>query len=262
MHRLIAKTQVNVPFTMLYETHLDLFLKNGLNPEIGLDCNSLERFRISDFSAIAARLQQRGLTITLHAPFMDLSPGSPDPAIRALTRRRFEQVLELVPLFRPKSVVCHAAYDWKRYSHLKDQWVKNSLEIWSWFSKRIGDQGGVLMLENVYERDPGDLRILFEGLGDRRVGFCLDTGHQAVFGRASLATWFESLGPFLGQVHLHDNCGQQDEHLALGRGQIDFPLFFDHLKRLKKEPPLITLEPHREGDFWPSIEYLATLWPW
>ncbi|MFH1990849.1 MAG: sugar phosphate isomerase/epimerase family protein [Pseudomonadota bacterium] len=262
MNRLIAKTQVNVPFSMLYETHLDRFLKNGLNPEIGLDCNALERFSLSDFRAVAVRLQQGGLAITLHAPFMDLSPGSPDPAIRALTRRRFEQVLELVPLFKPKSVVCHAAYDWKRYSHLKDQWFKNSLETWSWLGKRIQGEGGVLMLENVYERDPEDLRTLFEGLGGHVAGFCLDTGHQAVFGRVAMETWIESLGPFLGQVHLHDNCGRQDEHLALGRGQIDFKKFFEQLKRIKKEPPIITLEPHREGDFWPSIEYLATVWPW
>jgi hypothetical protein len=25
---------------------------------------------------------------------------------------------------------------------------------------------------------------------------------------------------------------------------------------------MITLEPHREEDLWPSLEYLAKLWPW
>jgi sugar phosphate isomerase/epimerase len=152
MNKIIDKTQVNIPFAMLYESHLDMFLKHGLNPEIGLDCKALERFSVSDFKVIAARLHEGGLTITVHAPFLDLSPGSPDPAIRALTRNRFEQVLELVPLLRPRSVVCHAAYDWKRYAYLREQWVENSLDTWSWLGRRVKDEGAQLMLENVYER--------------------------------------------------------------------------------------------------------------
>lgn len=262
MSKLIEITQVNIPFTMLYESYLDMFLTNGLNPEIGLDCTALENFSFSQFSNIADRLHQRGLSITLHAPFIDLSPGSPDPAVRALTRHRFEQVLKLMPLFKPKTVVCHAAYDSKRYRVFRDQWIENSLQTWFWLSKRVRDEGGVLMLENVYEHGPDDILILFESLADQRVGFCFDTGHQAAFSRIALEKWIESLGPFLGQVHLHDNCGNQDEHLALGRGNIDFPMLFEHLKSIKKDPPVITLEPHRKGDFWPSIEYLAKVWPW
>lgn len=262
MRRFIEKVQVNVPFTMLYETHLELFITNGLNPEIGFDCNALERFGLSDFAEIADRLHRRGLTITLHAPFLDLSPGSPDPAVRELTRHRFEQLLKLLPLFKPQTVVCHAAYDWQRYSQLKDEWFENSIKTWSWLSGRITDAGGRLMLENVYENGPDEMRILFESLGHKGVGFCMDTGHQAAFSSSSLETWLESLGPYLGQVHLHDNSGQNDDHLALGKGTIDFKAFFQHLKRVKKEPPVITLEPHREKDFWPSLEYLAKFWPW
>jgi len=262
MRRLIEKIQVNIPFNMLYDSHLDLFIKNGLNPEIGLDCHTLERFSLADFADIAARLHERGLTITLHAPFLDLSPGSPDPAVRDLTCRRFEQMLTLVPVFKPKTVVCHAGYDWQRYSQLRDVWVENSLKTWSWLSARISDAGGQLMLENVYESGPEEMRILFESLERQRVGFCLDTGHQAVFSSSSLDTWLESLGSYLGQLHLHDNSGQNDDHLALGKGEIDFKAFFQHLKAVKKEPPVITLEPHRERDFWPSLEYLATVWPW
>jgi len=262
MNELIRKTQVNIPFTMLYESHLEMFLKHGLNPEIGLDCTALERFSISDFETIAARLHERGLTITLHAPFLDLSPGSPDPAVWALTRSRFEQVLRVVPLFKPRSVVCHAAYDWKRYSYLRELWLENSINTWSWLGQRIRDEGAVLMLENVYERGPDEIQMLFENLRDHCVGFCLDTGHHAVFSRRSLKTWIESLGSFLGQVHLHDNRGKEDDHLAMGKGRIDFLFLFTQLKAIKNDPPIITLEPHREGDYWPSIEYLEKLWPW
>jgi sugar phosphate isomerase/epimerase len=262
MQHIIESIQVNIPFTMLYESYLDYFLKHRLNPEIGLDYVALERFSHADFKDIADRLLHNGLTITLHGPFLDLAPGSPDSAVRALTRRRFEQVLKLVPIFTPKSVVCHAAYDWKRYSYLRDQWVEHSLELWTWFGTHIRNEGGRLMLENVYEYGPEDMRILFENLESQQVGFCLDTGHQAVFSKSTPETWIDSLGAYLGQLHLHDNHGRQDDHLAVGRGNINFEALFNYLKSRVAIQPIVTLEPHHKEDLWPGLDHLAGIWPW
>jgi sugar phosphate isomerase/epimerase len=262
MRWLTKKIQVNIPFTMLHESYLERFVEQELNPEIGIDAVSLDRYGESDFKSVAKKLHDRGLTITLHGPFMDLSPGSPDPDVRALTRHRFEQMLQLVPLFKPKTVVFHTGYDAKRYWHMRDTWIEKSVEIWSWLGERIRDKGALLMLENVYEHGPDDIRVLLEKLHRQGVGFCLDPGHQAVFGRVPLETWLESLGPFLRQLHLHDNAAEQDDHQALGEGTIDFRRLFKKLVIIRKEPPVITLEPHREQALWPSLEYLAKIWPW
>jgi len=91
MNSLTEKIQINIPFTMLTEGYLDLFVQQGLNPEIGFDATALDRFSLSDFSGIAEQFHRAGLTTTLHAPFVDLSPGSTDPHVRAVTRNRFEQ---------------------------------------------------------------------------------------------------------------------------------------------------------------------------
>jgi len=260
--RLIEKIQVNIPFTMLYESYLERFIQYGLNPEIGFDAAALDKYSLSDFKGIAAQLHSSDLTITFHAPFMDLSAGSPDQKVRAVTRYRFEQVLQLVPLFKPKTVVYHIGYDNKRYWHMRDFWIEKNLEMWSWLGKCMQEQGAQLMLENVYEHSPDDIRILFEKLGNQGVGFCLDTGHQAVFSRVPLETWVESLGTYLGQLHLHDNLGKQDDHRALGQGSIDIKMLLNQLIAIRREPPIITLEPHKEEDLWPSFEYLEKIWPW
>jgi sugar phosphate isomerase/epimerase len=262
MASVIEKVQVNIPFTMLTESYLDFFVQQRLNPEIGFDAAALDHHDYSDFRRIAETLHEAGLTITLHAPFEDLSPGSKDPGVRAVTLRRFDQTLKLVPLFKPKTVVCHAGYDDRRYWYTRDLWVDNSVETWSWFGQALNAEGVSLMLENVYEGSPDDILVLLKRLENQGTGFCLDTGHQAVFSHVALEKWIESLGPYLGQLHLHDNRGEKDEHLAIGKGAIDFNSFFDELKSLKKDPPLITLEPHREQDFRPSIEYLEKIWPW
>ena len=218
---------------MLWDGYIDRFVDLGLNPEIGFDAIAFEKFGRSDFSMMAKRLHQRPLTITLHAPFIDLSAGSLDPDIRAITHRRFEQVLEVVPIFKPKTVVCHLGYDQKRHIYFRDKWIEISLETWSWLGEHLKNFGSQLMIENVYESDPDEMRTVFDRLQDHNVGFCLDTGHQSAFSQTPLAGWLDSLGPYLGQLHLHDNRGTVDEHMAIGQGAIDFETFL-----FKSEFPL------------------------
>ena len=262
MERLLDNIQIHVPFTMLYDTYLDLFIKKNFNPEIYFNADALENYSYSDFNYIAKQIHARGLHNTMHGPFLDLSPGSSDPEIRALTRHRFEQLLKLVPIFKPKTIVCHTGYDWKRYWPIRESWLEASLEIWSWLGERIKDEGGQLVLENVYEHSPDDILILFENLRNQDVGFCLDVGHQTVFGRSPVEKWVETLGPYLTQLHLHDNFGDRDDHLALGSGSIDFPKLFSLLNSQKEKPLAVTIEPHREQDLYPSLEYLKKIWPW
>ena len=259
---LLRQTQVNIPFKMLYETYLDRFLGYELNPEIGIDAEALEHFDFSDFQRIAEKLQAHHLSITLHGPFIDLSAGSTDPAIKAVTRSRFEQLLKLVPVFRPRAVVCHAGYDWKRYGYAREEWIESSLDTWSWLAGSLVEQGSRLMLENVYEKEPQDIGIILEGLKNQNVGFCLDAGHLFAFGNGELEPWLKGLGSYIGHLHLHDNHGSNDEHLPLGQGNIDFKHLFAYLISNDLPRPIITLEPHREEDLWPSLDYLAKVWPW
>jgi sugar phosphate isomerase/epimerase len=262
MEALLGQVHVNVPFVMLWDGLADKFIRRGLNPEIGIDAAALDRFSPAQFGRIAKRLREGGVAVTLHGPFNDLSAGSADPQIRAVTRRRFEQLLEVAPLFTPRTVVCHAGYDWKRYAYQLDRWLANSFECWRWLARRLTAFGSRLMLENVYESGPEELRAVFEGLTTDGVGFCLDTGHQAAFSHRSLVEWLDGLAPYLGQLHLHDNCGHRDEHLALGQGCVDFAGLFDRLKSLTDTPPVVTLEPHTEEALAPSLAYLETIWPW
>jgi len=263
MEEIRQSVQVNIPFTMLWDRYAETFLSRRLNPEIGIDAAALDRFSIADFEVMASRMRERGLRVTLHGPFSDLSPGSIDPMIRSVTRKRFEQLLEVVLLYRPMSVVCHAGYEWKRYGYLYDEWFRQSIETWRWFAEKINNCGSRLMLENVYEAGPEDLAPLFKELQHHNVGFCLDTGHQAAFSQAPLESWLSGLGRHLSQLHLHDNCGDEDQHLAIGAGQIDFTILFVYLKsHFSNSPPLITLEPHTEEALEPSLDYLSAIWPW
>jgi len=256
------KVHVNIPFRMLLKTHLDRFLDRSLNPEIGFDADDLDACPCPQMERVAARLLSSGRSVTFHAPFMDISPGSPDPRIRDVARHRLRQMIRLIPLFRPRTVVCHTGYDHRRYWHIRDLWLKNSLGVWTEIAAGIQDHGARMMLENVYEQSPADMVDLLEYLTPLGVGFCLDVGHHAVFSTTPVADWVASLGPYLGQLHLHDNRGTRDEHLALGQGTIDFQGLLPLIAGTLPAPPVVTLEPHKEKDLLPSLRYLESLWPW
>ncbi len=78
-------------------------------------------------------------------------------------------------------------------------------------------------LENTsrgYTREPTRLVELMDELGDPNVGICIDVGHRNIVGDPVEA--LQIAGKHLITLHLHDNRGEQDEHLLPGLGNIDW----------------------------------------
>jgi sugar phosphate isomerase/epimerase len=241
---------------MLRETYLPHFLLHGLNPEIGMDWQSLDQFGTEDYIGVVRPLQEAGLKINIHGPFIDLAPGAIDPLIREVTKRRISQVLNLLPIFQPSSVVFHGGFDQRRYREIEEQWVEGALDTWSQCIDLVEGEGIPIMIENVYEKSPEFIARIFEAIDSPYFRFCFDTGHFNLWSETSLETWLQRLGDRIGEIHLHDNHGIVDEHLAIGSGSFDFKALFEWIRHEGLQP-LITLEPHNEEDVEASIENLA-----
>jgi len=259
--RLLKQVQVNAPYRQLVDYYLDLFVKYGINPEIGFDAAALDTYSEEAMGEVARLLAAHGLTVTFHGPFMDLAPGAVDETIRKATAQRLQSTLELVPLFDPGSVVFHAGYDASRYHELREEWLASSVATWEPLSKMAEEMGVAIHLENVYEQTPEMILNLLEKISSEYLGFCLDMGHMNVFGKVPLSEWLDALGPYLKEVHLHDNDGLSDVHGPIGSGTAPFEELFQYLQD-KEMKPLVTLEPHEEETLWRSLESLALLWPW
>jgi sugar phosphate isomerase/epimerase len=258
MKTLLRQVQAHMPFRDLHDRYLELVLQEGINPEISFDYATLERFTRDDYRKIGDRLLAAGLTVTFHAPFMDLRPGAIDPAVRRISRDRIRAVLDLAPYFRPLSVVCHPSFDNRYYVSTEELWLKNSIETWEALLAVAGEVGTVIALENVYEKSPRLLQRLLSACASPRLRFCFDAGHYQVFSGSSLEDWIESMAPYLFQLHLHDNGGAADEHLPIGHGSFPFSRLFA-LLRDKDIRPMITLEAHSEKTLWQSLDNLSTM---
>jgi len=254
--KIIRSIQLCIPFRLLKEKYLPVVLENRINPEIGIDGEVIDTYSKKDFLEMVSILRQEGLVITLHGPFYDLVPGGMDKKILKATRERLKQAFDLIPVFEPLSIVCHTGYQRKRYHEVEKKWLDTALETWAPLVQYLRGTGTTLMIENVYERTPRMLQKLLLGLHSEKVGFCFDAGHMNVFSETSMQGWLKTLGPFLKELHLHDNDGTSDDHLAIGAGKIDFESLFEYVEENRLRP-IMTLEAHKEKWIWQSLEVLS-----
>jgi len=257
----VARVQVNIPFPFLLNGYLARFLERGLHPEIGLDAWSLSTYPPVTFRGIARAFARAGRRLTIHGPFQDLAPGALDDVILGASRRRLRQAWRWLPTFRPAAVVCHLGYEARHYRWDQENWLNRVAATFRELGDLARPLGVLVMVENVYEEDPELIKEALERIGRQNVRLCLDVGHLNAFGGGDFPGWLDTLWPLVGQLHVHDNQGAQDDHQALGSGTVplEFVLTFLAERRVQ---PLITLEPHQEGSLAPSLEYLARLWPW
>jgi len=61
----------------------------------------------------------------------------------------------------------------------------------------------------------------------------------------------ELLGKNIKNVHIHDNCGEMDEHLAVSDGKINFRSIFSNLNMYRDN---FVIEVHKEEDVLRSKE--------
>jgi len=252
-----SKCFINVPYERL-KRDLDLVLRERIQPEIGLDGDVLYTADRREFDELAAALQGANLACTLHAPFFELSPGALDENIRQAAREKLRRAFALIPVFRPASIVCHLNYEDHLYRLRQEEWLAHSLATWQELLAVAARHCTPVMLENTYELTPTHHRRVLTALNSPYARFCLDVGHVLAFAKNSWQDWLPALEPWLGQLHLHDNAGDADSHLAIGRGRFDFKALFHYLQS-KRLSPLVTLEPHTEDDLWESLAALDNM---
>lgn len=246
----------------LLARHLD----GGVPPEIGLDPLLMDDKPLAWHVRLARRLDEAGLPRSLHLPFFDLQPGSADRRIRAATRDRLREAMEIAAVYRPDRMIGHAAYDRFLYARSFADWARRAADTWAAVLEDWPEHPP-LCLENTFETDPatvaGTVAVLRDRLpreGARRVGACLDIGHWHSFAggkvRRDLDRWLDALAPCLLHLHLHDNDGSFDQHLGPGQGEIPFDSLLSGLTG-RRLAPTATFEPHEPGGYEAALAFAA-----
>ena len=249
---------VHTPWRMI-DALLPFLLENHLQPEVAFQASDLASLSHNQLTSIADLFRERGLSITVHAPFMDLNPGALDPLVANSTGVRLRQSIDAAAWLQAKLIVIHPGYDRWRYDRQPEIWLEKACEFFPPLLDHASCSGQQLALENIFEENPNTLVSLIDYLDHPSLGHCFDIGHWHLFGSDfPIDLWLQALGPKLFHLHLHDNFGKADDHLPLGTGQIDFAPLATYLKTCPFFPSM-TLEAHNLEDLKHSLAALPKI---
>ncbi len=181
-----------------------------------------------------ALLQRLGNpALTLHGPFMDLNPMAFDRKIQDVTMERFDQAYEAAAELGAEKIVFHSCMVPTVY--FAWGWADRMIEFWNRF---LQDKSGIgICMENVLDESAQLFADVIQGVDHPDFGICLDLGHAHCYAKDSEEIWIRKLAGHIRHVHLHDNCGDGDRHLALGEGTIRWK---ECIQVIQKENPEVT----------------------
>lgn len=250
------KPHVHVPYDSL-DKYLSFIKKEQLNLEIYFGSRSVDSITSREIDDLRNKLDYNP-SLSIHAPFMDLSPGAVDLKVRDVTIQRFSDMLEISEKLLPEVIVFHSGYDRWKYDDRMDIWLEGSLETWRPINKKAEGMGIKIAIENIFEDEPENLRLLSSEINSPNFGVCFDTGHFNLFSKLPLAAWIGTIKPYIKELHLHDNSRYGDDHLAIGDGDFDFKMLFSELGDVDC---VYTIESHTVEDVKKSLERIGEYFP-
>lgn len=172
---------------------------------------------------LVGEVRATGGEISIHVPVADVNLMSPHPRVRSLAEREIRASVRLAAELGAGTVTFHLGYrPMAGVSH--DPPWEEAFDSARRLNVASQNCGVVLCLEND-PRLPGaylwDLTRFREVLVELHLLGTLDLGHAWLSHREGMFAYLSHLLPHLKLVHLHDNGGTTDDHLALGRGEID-----------------------------------------
>ncbi len=251
--------QVNLPITMLLGDFKPLVRGAPINLEVAIDAQALDSLTGRDLAEAAEMVA--GRKISVHLPFMDLCPGSPDPAVRRLSRQRLMAAANWTLALGATVAVGHLGYLADTHRDLP-AFCRRYGAMMAPLAQRLHAGGCALALENTFEPTPHVLLAARQALldaGAPAVGFCLDVGHASCFNSTPAETWWNTMGPHVIELHLHDNAGDFDWHLPPGEGLVDWDYVKAQVEAMEPRP-LLTIEPHREPHLWAYLRAFERVW--
>lgn len=229
-----------------------LLMQMKAKPEIYIRAEKLKEFNskaIKDFAKLLSAFPSH----TIHAPFMDIWPGAADKDIRRMGLEQMQKIMEIATAWKSFLVVMHFNYDPIYYRQQFRQWLERTAQFYQILLPER--DGPLIALENIAEPTPYIALQLMKKIDRPRLSHCFDFGHHHVFARIPFEEWLFYLNPGRHiHFHFHDNYGQNDDHLSMGQGNIDWLAAKAAISNLTC-PFSIALEPHSADSLRTSVAY-------
>ena len=175
--------------------------------------------------------------VSLHGVFQDICIHSSDSKIAKVSKQRILRSMDIAQALNAKYVVFHANFNPFVYGELyKSNWIARNASFWR---EVLDKYEATVLLENFWEPSPEILNTLLDEVSLPRLRVCLDTAHVNVFSKVTFEEWVSKLGNQIPYMHFSDNMGSSDQHLEIGRGNINWQALTAALKSHEVYPDVV-----------------------
>ncbi len=203
-------------------------------------------------SLIQYAVSSCGLAVSVHAPFSDLNIASVNGPIWLETVRQINETIALAAE-HARVFVVHPGYISSSAMQCPNKALSKNNAALLAIARVAAEYGVKATIENMADvggflgRFPSEIKVMVKN----HVGFTFDIGH---------ANTTNSINSFLkmpaDHIHLHDNHGLTDDHLVLGKGNVDWHKILNALRLYKG---IFVIEARNIEDGAQSLSYLKTI---
>ncbi len=178
--------------------------------------------------------------IAMHGAFMDMAPGSPDPCFLEMTTKRTQEALDIAERINAKTIVFHVNFIIMIHNDMyREGWTQRVIEFYKKFVKQAEEKGIHIVLENMWEFDPLIIGYVLKQLNSPSIKACLDVGHTQLFSGLKLEDWLNDLEGQVAHIHINNNYGDDDEHLGLDDGIMEYEKIIPVLREIPDRPAIV-----------------------
>mgnify|MGYP000079583614 CR=1 FL=1 len=196
-------------------------------------------------SAIRQTLDHYGMDLICHLPTF-IHTADLTPSIRQASREELLNSLAVARELGARKAVLHPSFVGGLARSVPEMARRYAMESIAAVARRGEESGCRVCLENLFARltpftTPDDFDMVFERWP--QLAMTLDVGHAFIDGRgmARILAFIRRFGNRIQHVHISDNWGQRDDHLAVGDGGIDFKALIKALRNIDYDETM-TLE--------------------
>ena len=195
--------------------------------------HTLNRQRVTSLNETA---QSHGLKYTLHCPVADINIASPSKPMLNASLKRLKQSMKYANQLNAELWVLHPGMiTGITPFYPGSDWTQNVKSIRK-LHTTAEEYGLRIAIENLPQKygsvmkTPEDFAKLYAKTGLTDIGIVLDTGHANL--EAQTEPFLTRFPDKIRELHLSDNMGEQDQHLGIGYGKINWQSIVQSLKRI------------------------------
>lgn len=250
------RQQLETSLTLRKEYQVQWEYNDFFLPDV-LDDTGLQRQIIDTYAKVLDDFSQD----TMHGAFLDVTLHSKDSLIRQASEKRVCQSMDIAKEMGLRGVVFHTNRIMNfREEHYLQNWQEANKAFFTRVAERYPDID--IYLENMFDESYDMLAGLAESMKSvPNFAVCFDYAHALLFGK-NPGEWFRKLSPYIRHMHINDNDGSNDLHLAVGDGKTDWKAYEEVASALHVEASVLIevkgLEKQRR-----SLEYMQAnhIWP-